>query len=372
MRILLAPDKFKGTLNAPAVVEALASRLEKSAERPTLLRCPLADGGEGTLDAVLPASGPHPTHRTLDARLRPTVAPYGILPSEPTRDILLESAACLGLSHLPRPLRNPEQATSFGLGSLLHHALRHHPRRALLALGGVATVEGGVGFLQALGARFLTAGGTLPSFAGGATLGQIVSADLEPVHALLKRTRLEAWCDVLSPLSGEKGAARMFAPQKGASPEAVARLDQGLLSFVQVLEQETRQPLRDLPGAGAAGGLGLAIAALGGDLRSGAAAVAEAVGLEEKMRSCDLVLTGEGRLDASTRQGKAPWGVLEMARRLGKPCVAVAGCATDTSGGWSGVISLFPGRVEMDDPRLRDLGPAWDEAVAKLAPFLRP
>jgi glycerate kinase len=163
----------------------------------------------------------------------------------------------------------------------------------------------------------------------------------------------------------------MFGPQKGAAPEAVERLELGMSSFASVLEKSAGRPLSGLPGAGAAGGLGLAIAALGGYLKPGFASVAEAVALEEKIRLSDIIITGEGRLDASTRQGKAPWGVLETARRLGKPCYAIAGSIADASGGWTGTVSLFQGDVEPDDPRLNNLGPALDDAVRRLLLMIR-
>ena len=371
MRILIAPDKFKGTLSAPAAAEAIASRLEVLQKDWTILRCPLADGGEGTLNSVLPVEGTLVEASVMDARGRSLEVAFGRFPSGPTDTILIESASCLGLSLLPPSLRDPEKASSFGLGLILREALRYPTGRIVLALGGVATVDGGLGFLQALGTRFETSSGPLPLQASASAMAGITAADLNPALIALQGTSLEAWCDVFSPLLGPIGAARMFGPQKGAAPEAVERLELGMSSFASVLEKSTGRPLSGLPGAGAAGGLGLAIAALGGYLKPGFASVAEAVALEEKIRLSDIIITGEGRLDASTRQGKAPWGVLETARHLGKPCYAIAGSIADASGGWTGTVSLFQGDVEPDDPRLRNLGPVLDDAVRRLVLMIR-
>jgi glycerate kinase len=229
-----------------------------------------------------------------------------------------------------------------------------------------------MGLIQALGAEFRTAAGTLAAPASGSSLGRVVSVDLDPAKKALGSVILEAWCDVLSPLLGPSGAARLFGPQKGAKPEAVERLEKGMASYASLLEKSAGRPLKNLPGAGAAGGLGLGLAALGGDLRSGFDAVADAVGLELKIRDCDAVIAGEGRLDASTREGKAPWGVLQMARRLRKPSYVLAGSILEFGGGWAGAGALFNGPVEPADPRLQDLESRWDEAVRRLLELLPP
>lgn len=371
MRILLAPDKFKGTFTAPEAAQALSTRLKGLEPTWETILCPLADGGEGTLGALLATGGKRSSGRTLDARLRPLSAEYIWKEEGGAETVFLESASCLGLARLPSTLRDPLQAGSFGLGSLLAHALRRHPSRSILALGGVATVDGGLGFLQALGAVFTTQEGTLPPLATGADLGRVVSADLFPAREALRRIRLEGWCDVLSPLLGPTGASRMFGPQKGASAEAVETLEEGMASFADVLEEESGRPLRDHPGAGAAGGLGLAVLALTGDLRSGAEAVAEAVGLEEKIKSCDAVVTGEGRLDDSTRQGKAPWGVLQTARRLGKPCYVVAGCIEGGAGDFEGSVALFPEPLGERAVEQIEMDRAWDGAAERLRDLLK-
>jgi glycerate kinase len=371
MRILIAPDKFKGTLSAPEAAEAIASRLVDLQPNWAITRCPLADGGDGTLKAVLPAEGKFAKVSTLDAMGRSLENAFGLFPSSLHDSVLIESASCLGLSLLPPSLRDPEKVSSFGLGLVFQEAFRHLPNRIILALGGTGTVDGGLGFLQALGTRFETADGLLPLQASASAMGRITAADLTPTLTAFQGTSLEAWCDVFSPLLGPTGAARMFGPQKGATPEAVERLELGMSSFASVLEKSVGRALHDLPGVGAAGGLGLAVAALGGQLKPGFISVAESVGLEEKIRLSDIIVTGEGRLDASTRQGKAPWGILEMARRLGKPCYAIAGSIADTSGDWTGAVSLFQGDVEPDDPRLIDLGPALDDAVRKIFKLIK-
>jgi len=371
MRILLAPDKFKGTYSARQAAYHLAVRLGTLRPDFILESCPVADGGEGTLDSLEIAGAVKTDLDTVNALGRPVRSPFARGQNRQGPFLAFESATCLSLAILPPSLRNPLHTSSYGLGLLIRRALeKQSAPKIIVGLGGTATVDGGAGFLSALGAVFQDSAGPLEYPPRGGDLGRIRSIDLGMTKELLKGIRLEAWCDVVSPLLGPKGAAHLFGPQKGASPHAVQTLEKGMECFASLLEKKLGRPLREEPGAGSAGGLGLAVSALGGTLCRGFDAVADTLGLEEKIKSCDAVITGEGRLDASTRQGKAPWGVKCMADRYGKPCFVVAGQTSDSEGGWAGEVLLLdhPGDIEGLSPSEWDL--RWDHASRRLAEML--
>ncbi len=373
MQILLAPDKFKGTLAAAQVAEEIADRLARLRPNWDLRTCPLADGGDGTLLALEFVKARLETVWGLylwPARL--ALLPYARLSRQARPLVAIEAASCVGLAGLPKKYRKPQTNTSYPFGDLLGKV---HQKESLaqiaLALGGTATVDGGLGFLAALGARFESSNGAPLEFPRLGPLAAVARADLAPALRRWGEVRLEAWCDVQSPLLGPAGAARMFGPQKGASPLVVRRLEDGMKSFADVLEKAVGRALRDLPGAGAGGGLGLAVAALGGSLRNGFEALSDILDLEARVRRADVVVTGEGRLDSSTRQGKAPWGVKALAEKLGKPCYALAGSAEDPGEGWAGVATLFDGPVETGDPKLKRLESRWENAVKRLVGLIQ-
>ncbi|WP_433874800.1 glycerate kinase [Sinomonas atrocyanea] len=328
MKIVLAPDKFKGSLTGAEVAEALAEGIREVLPDAELVLVPVADGGEGTVSAALGAGySPRraavagPTGQTLTAEFAVSAGPEG------QRTAVIEMAAASGLDVLPGGVRDARDATSLGTGQLIRAALDAGCREIALGVGGSACTDGGAGMLAGLGARFTDdAGRDLPL--GGAALARIAEADLSGLDARLDNARLILAADVDNPLLGAEGAAAVFGPQKGASPSDVEELDAALARFAAVLGQ-AMGPLaaaaKDLPGAGAAGGVGYAALALGATRRRGIDVVVEFTGLREKLVGADLVVTGEGSLDAQSLSGKAPIGVAKEAAAQGIPVVAVCG-----------------------------------------------
>jgi len=337
LRVLCAPNTFKGTLSAPAAAAALAAGVRDAGAEATT--APMADGGDGTLDTLLAGSGwsrcdRHPVHGPLGGRL---IARLGWLDAATA---VVELAEAAGLRRL-RSRREPLRASSRGAGDLIRHALDGGAGRILVGIGGSACSDGGAGLLAALGARLLDRRGRHLADGGG-SLVELDQADLAGLDPRLRGCQIEVATDVDSPLLGARGAAAVFAPQKGASPDQVERLEAGLRHLAAVLERDAgiAPELRDLPGAGAAGGSGYGLAAAGARLVPGAALVAEAVGLDRAIAAADLVVTGEGRLDGQTAAGKAPIEVARRAARRGAPCIAVAGVVESVPAGFHRAIAL--------------------------------
>ncbi|MGD9604222.1 MAG: glycerate kinase [Gammaproteobacteria bacterium] len=327
MRILIAPDSFKESLPAPAVAAALARGMHAVLPDAVFDLVPMADGGEGTLEALVAATagtrvdvgvtGP------LGERRR---ACYGLLGGE-RRTAVVEMAAASGLMLVPANARDPTRTTSYGTGELFAHALGQPVDTLIVAIGGSATVDGGAGLCQALGVRFLDGRGhAITRPLTGGMLSEIAHIDVTGLDPRIAGRRVLVACDVDNPLLGPHGAAAVFGPQKGASPAQVALLDAALAAFCTCVEARLGVTVRDRPGAGAAGGMGAALLAfLGAQLRSGVEIVIDAIGLDARIRAADCVITGEGRLDGQTLHGKAPLGVARLARRLGVPVVGVGG-----------------------------------------------
>jgi glycerate kinase len=369
MRILVAPDKFKGTLTAVEAAGSLCSHLRRVLPGVRCMPCPVADGGEGTLATLRPALRlVLRWTRVLDPLGRVLRAPFGLAPDG--RLAVVEMARASGLGLLSPRERDPLRASTYGTGLLLLGAARAGARRILVALGGSATVDGGLGLLQALGAR-ITASRPLPRPAGGQHLPSVRSVDLRPARERLGRARLAGLCDVMLPLLGPRGS-RLFSPQKGATRSDVPRLEAGLAHFERVLSASCGRDLRDRPGTGAAGGLGLSLLALGGTLEPGFDRVARLLHFEGKVRACDVVVTGEGRLDRGSRGGKAPIGVARAARAAGRPCHVVCGSAEDGLAwtrreGIHGVFPLFRERRSPGEVRGEGTEKKMGEAVQRLA-----
>lgn len=322
--VLLAPDKFKGTLTAAQVADALRRGISLTAPQLRILSCPIADGGDGTVDAALAAGSTEhttsvtgPTGQVRSARwaLQGDVA-------------VLELAETVGLHALPGGELAPRTASTRGLGELLRAAVGAGARTILVGLGGSASTDGGAGLLQGLGAHLLAADGTdiAPGLEG---LDTLVSADLGPALTVLEGVTLIAANDVTNPLLGEDGAAAVYGLQKGIAADRIGWADETLAAAARVLDPEGAH--RDQPGAGAAGGTGFALFLLGAIQRSGADAVFELVGVDALLGEADVVVTGEGKLDAQTLQGKGPAEVARRARQRGLPVAAVAGAVTLTS-----------------------------------------
>lgn len=324
MRLVLAPDSFKGSLSAPEAAGAMARGLRSVLPEAELLLVPIADGGEGTVEALVAAT----EGRLVEADVRgplgdPVRAAWGH--SGDGLTAFLEVASASGLLRVPEGRLDPRRASTFGTGELLKAALEAGFRRVVLGLGGSATNDGGAGLARALGARFLDAQGRdLPE--GGAALMQLAGIDLSGLDPRLAEAELLVACDVDNPLCGPRGASAVFGPQKGATPEIVAELDAALERFAQVAVHATGRDIAAEPGSGAAGGLGAGLRFFTpAVLRPGVSLVLEAVGFEALVQGADLILTGEGRVDAQTAMGKAPVGVAAVAKRHGVPVVCFCG-----------------------------------------------
>lgn len=322
-KILLVPDSFKGTLSSCQVCQVMAGQLRRFFPQAQVKSIPVADGGEGSVEAFLAAAGGERRTRTVTGPFgEPVEAFYGILGDG--RTAVIEMAACAGLP-LAEGRLNPERATTYGVGELLLAAKEAGCTKAILGLGGSCTNDGGVGAAAALGAKFTRADGAafVPS---GGTLGEIAALDVSPVAQALQGMELTAMCDIDNPLYGEAGAAAVFAPQKGADAAMVARLDAGLRHLGQVAARCLGRDFSHLPGAGAAGGLGFGMAAFcGAQLRMGIDAVLDAVGFDSLLPGTDVVFTGEGKIDSQSARGKVVSGVAARCRKAGVPVVAVVG-----------------------------------------------
>lgn len=324
MKILICPDSFKDALPAAAAARAIACGIRRQGEAIEPIECPLADGGEGSLEALLAATGAERrTAEVADALGRPTRADWGWLPER--RTAFVELAEASGIQALAPEERTALHSTTHGVGELIRAALDAGAERLLLTLGGSATNDGGAGMLAALGARLLDGnGGDLPP--GGAALAELAELDISGLDPRLAGLRVEAAVDVDNPLLGARGASAVFGPQKGATPEEVARLDAALARFADVTAAALGEEHRELPGAGAAGGMGFAARAfLGAELRPGIELIMAQAGFEALLADADLVITGEGQLDGQSLAGKTPIGVARAARAQGVPVAVLAG-----------------------------------------------
>ncbi len=332
MRVLIAPDSFKGSLGSVVVARALADGWERARPADQIRMLPLADGGEGTLDALvaaggwqlLPAAATDPLGRPIAARFLRNESGSG--------RAVVELAEASGLSRLTPAERDPLAASTFGTGQVLAAAIGLGCHEILLGVGGSATTDGGSGLLTALGARLLDAAGAeIPP--GGGGLERLATIDLEGLPPELATVRLTVASDVTNPLLGDDGAAATYGPQKGASPDQVARLERALARYADLLEASSGRSVRDVPGAGAAGGTTAALLAIADrfervDVRPGVTEVMRLAGFDDALGAADLVLTGEGRIDAQTRFGKTVQGVARRAQAAGIPCLCFGGAVT--------------------------------------------
>lgn len=345
MKILVAPDSFKESLDAFSVAEAISAGLHRGLSGPLeVVQRPLADGGEGLLQVLLHAQqGTMSTHTVTGPMGLPVKASIGFLDDGSTA--VLEMASAAGLPLVPQSGRDPVKATTRGVGELMRHALDSGARRIIIGLGGSATNDGGAGMAQALGVslRDSTGNELVP---GGGALETLHSIDLSGLDARIREVEVIGACDVTNRLCGPEGASQVYGPQKGASPEAVVRLDTALQHFGQVILEQTGRDILDLPGGGAAGGLGAGLAAFtGAQLRPGIDLVFEAYGdMEALARTADMIISGEGSVDGQTLHGKVIAGVAALAKRHGKPLVVLAGRIKETTAPLyaAGVTAVFP------------------------------
>jgi glycerate 2-kinase len=333
VRVLVAPDKFKGTLTAEQAAEAIAAGWRRAVPSDRVEAVPLADGGEGTLDALVAALDGERFRATVSGPLGdPVEAEYGVVSANGKPTAVVEMARASGLNLLAHSRRDPKRTTTRGTGELLLEACRRGARRALVCIGGSATNDGGAGMAQALGVRLLTRAGQ-ELRPGGAALLDLARIDASGLSPLVRHTDVVVASDVDNPLTGPFGASAVYGPQKGATEADVVLLDRALGHFAAVVQRDLGIDIRQVPGAGAAGGLGAGlIAFLGARLRPGVEVVMEAVRFRGLMRRADLVVTGEGRFDEQSLRGKTPSGVLNMAEELAVPAVVLSGQATVAGG----------------------------------------
>jgi glycerate kinase len=328
MKIVIAPQALKGSLSAAATGQAIAEGAREVYPEAEVVIIPVADGGEGTTEALVDASGGRLVEHTVTGPLgEPVRAFLGIMGDGTTA--VIEMAASSGLPLVAPEKRDPRLATTRGVGELMRAALDAGCTHFIIGIGGSATNDGGAGMAQALGARLLDAAGhELP--AGGAALASLARIETQELDARLTSCTFEVASDVTNPLCGPTGASAVYGPQKGATPGMVEELDAALAHYAQILERDLGAAVRDVPGAGAAGGLGAGLLAfLRASLRPGAQIVLEAVRLEEQMRQADLVITAEGRLDSQTAYGKSVGAVAALAKKYHLPVLAIAGSLGD-------------------------------------------
>lgn len=328
MKIVIAPDSYKESLSAIEVAESIEIGFKRVFPDWQYIKCPAADGGEGSVEALVDASGGHlVTTQVVGPLGEPHQAFYGI--SGDRKTAFIEMAAASGIELIPAEQRNPYTTTSYGTGQLIEHALEQGIRHLILCIGGSATNDAGCGMMQAMGVSFQDEQGRELPY-GGLALETLAHIDVSELDPRLSECWIEVACDVTNPLTGTNGASYVYGPQKGATTEMVVRLDAALTNFAEVVERDLDKKIIDIPGSGAAGGMGAAFCAfLNADLRPGIDIMTEAVGLEELVQDADLVITGEGRLDSQSINGKVPVGVANIAKRYNLPVIAIAGALAD-------------------------------------------
>ncbi|MDP4088300.1 MAG: glycerate kinase [Bacillota bacterium] len=322
--IVLAPDSFKESMTAKEACEAMERGIKKVNDKITCIHVPMADGGEGTMQSLVDATEGNIYSLMVVGPLGNEVeAQYGILGDNETG--IMEMASASGIHLVPAEKRNPLITTTYGTGQLIRACLEHGVKRLLIGIGGSATNDGGAGVVQALGGRLLDCDGKELSYGGG-ELGKLARIDMTCFDTRLKDVIVEVACDVTNPLCGERGASNVFGPQKGATPEMIKVLDESLKHYACLIKEQLGKDVLEVPGAGAAGGLGAGLMAfVNGSLKKGIEMVIEYSGLEEKVKNADMVWTGEGSIDFQTQYGKTPLGVAMVAKKYNKPVIALAG-----------------------------------------------
>ena len=327
MKIVIAPDPYKESLSALEVAAAIEAGFSEIFPDAEYVKIPVADGGEGTVEAMVAATQGSIVRLTVTGPLgAPVEAFYGLSGDE--RSAFIEMAAASGLELVPSAQRDPLITNSYGTGELIKNALDRGVDHIIIGIGGSATNDGGSGMMQALGARLLDQQGNEIAFGGGA-LPQLARIEIDQLDKRIQQCRIEVACDVTNPLTGEEGASAIFGPQKGATPELVKQLDKALAHYAEIIHRDLDIDVLHIAGGGAAGGMGAALHAFcQAELRRGIEIVTEALGLADQVKDADLVITGEGRIDSQTINGKVPIGVAKVAKKFNKPVIGIAGSLT--------------------------------------------
>jgi len=324
MKIVIAPDSYKESLSAPDVADVIEKGFREIFPDARYVKVPLADGGEGTVEAMIAATQGKELHARVTGPLNAEVdAVWGLSGDGSTA--FIEMAAASGLALVPHDQRNPLLTTSYGTGELITQALNNGAKNIVIGIGGSSTNDAGMGMMQALGVRFLDRDNQELS-PGGGSLNQLEHIDISGLDSRLADCAVRVACDVTNPLIGPQGASRIFGPQKGATEEMITTLDRNLEHYADIIARSFDIDVKQFPGAGAAGGMGASLKVfLNADLRRGIEVVTQALNLEEQIRDCTLVITGEGRLDSQSINGKVPVGVASIAKKYDKPVIAIAG-----------------------------------------------
>lgn len=353
MKIVIAPDSYKESLSALEVANAIEQGFREIWPDADYVKLPVADGGEGTVEAMVAATAGRIVDVNVTGPLgEPVTAFFGLSGDEHTA--FIEMAAASGLEQVPVALRDPLKTTSWGTGELIRHALDAGVDHIIIGLGGSATNDGGAGMVQALGAKLLDARQNEIG-KGGAALDALTRIDISQLDPRLAACRIEVACDVTNPLTGKEGASAVFGPQKGATAETIDRLDTALVHYAQIIARDLEVDVLELAGGGAAGGMGAALYAFcGAQLRRGIEIVTDALQLDACVADADLVVTGEGRMDSQTIHGKVPVGVAKVAKRYHKPVIGIAGSLTADVGivhehGLDAVFSVIYTICTLDD-----------------------
>ena len=334
MKIVIAPDSFKENLTSMQVATCIEKGIKKVLPRASCIKIPMADGGEGTVQSLVDATGGRILKKQVIGPMgKKVTARYGMLGNGHTA--VIEMAEASGLPLVPRNERNPLKATTYGTGELIIDALNKGATQIIIGLGGSATVDGGAGMAQAIGVRFLSkSGNVIKGYANGGLLSSIYDIDQSKADPRIRKTRFIIASDVTNPLCGKNGAANVFGPQKGATPAMVKTLDSNLKHFASVIKSSLGKAVLNLKGAGAAGGLGAGLVAFtGARMKRGVDLVVELTELNKHLKKADLVITGEGRVDFQTAFGKTPAGVAKAAKKFKVPCVAIGGSLADDARG---------------------------------------
>ncbi|WP_029906776.1 glycerate kinase [Prevotella sp. 10(H)] len=349
---VLALDSFKGSMTAKEVCEAMEKGIKKVLPDAVCIKIPMADGGEGTMQALVDVLGGEIFEQEVTGPLGNQVtASYAILDDKQTA--VIEMASASGLQHLSKAELNPLVTTTFGTGEIVRTCLDKGVKKIILGLGGSATNDGGSGFMQALGAKFLDKEGFELPFGGGA-LKYLHKIDISSIDKRLGETTIEVACDVTNPLCGENGASVVYGPQKVATPEMVRILDDALNHYSQVIKNQLEKDVADIPCAGAAGGLGAGLLAFtNANLCKGIDIVIKHTNLREAIKKADFVFTGEGRIDSQTQYGKTPFGVAQVAKSENKRVIAIAGSVGDGveslyEAGFDAIFSIIPDAISLE------------------------
>ena len=374
MKIVIASDKYKGSLSALEVCRIIERTIKEIGPDIEVMISPMADGGDGTVETLV---------ESLDGKLiefkvkgplgEPVNARFGMIGNDTA---VIEMASASGLVLVPSEMQNPMETTTYGTGELILKAIEMGSKKIIVGIGGSATNDGGMGMAQALGYRLLDSNGD-PLDPGGKGLARLASIDNSGINSKLLSTTIEVASDVDNPLYGKKGAAYVYGPQKGADPEMVKALDEGLKNYAKIVARDLKKDIADLPGAGAAGGLGAGLAAFaGGILKPGTDIVIETTGLEDKIKDADLIITGEGAMDEQTFYGKSAYGVAKLASKYNIPVITINGSVLSdrnnidekNSSLFSGNFSIINKPMKLEEA-IRDAEELLSGATAEIISF---